>query len=576
MAAIRAYQHRPMYTKVARMFNCSWEQIKNIITNSDAIMEFYEATKNQNEQNVQDEQQMDQRQRKIKFLGECVYEAIKRMHYHLNLPVTEELIRVKAMEFQDFIKLDDFVPNKKWLNVFKSTYNISLANKHLSLTRAPPPSTDLRDIMTYCTKNRLQNSTNSVHMKDLKQKYNSLDAQNAEYESRRVRKLNFLQRALKEYLQRAQFHHKTMKLDDVALQIVAHEFNDILKVQDFHPTLAWIRHFRQRHNAAVQDNSGNAKRPLLSLDLKDILSYCSRMDNKTKACTITLKPKVPPPPSAHMMPPKFSPRLPDSKLKFQQNPIIYLDDEEEEKDIKPDINEIKVENHNETPTTTTTTHRIHMPPKFPSTHSNSKIKFQQSSIIYLDNDEEEKDVKPDVNEIILERSDVSEHMPPLKIRKIESINNDPVLQKELRQQHQKENHETQRIEEEATQKTCSENCTIKQEAEEDHANIVANNIPTLVRLVPREQTSKTTTTVQNTSPKENSANAKTFVIPQPSFNSSNSDEDSELPRQISNFKDALRLLKPLEEYAMLRENYRAIGLITQLEEVLKNSQENTR
>ncbi|XP_061386060.1 uncharacterized protein LOC133320985, partial [Musca vetustissima] len=405
VAAIKAYNQRPMYTKVARMFNCSWEQIKNIVSNRDAIMEFYEATTNPKEI------PMDVKQRKAKFLNECVYESIQRIQYHMKLPISEELIRLKALEFQDFIKLEDFQPNKKWFLAFKSAYNISLANKHIQLNRIPPASMDLRDVMAYCTKNMQSTTTNVVHLKDLKQKYSSLDAKTAEYESRRVRKLHFLQKALNEYLHRAKFHYKSMKLDDKALQMVAQEFNDILKVQDFHPTLSWIRDFRQRHDSSQDTSPVNGKRPLLSLDLKDILSYCSRMDNKTKACTITLTPKEPP--NAHTLQMRLLPKFPsDSKIKLQQSSIIYLDEEEEEeKDVKPDINEIKLE--------------------------------QQVR-------------EPDPS-------------PPLKIRKIESINNDPVLQHELQQEKRvdTEKMQTEERQKEASVVLNNDQVTIKLERHDE-------------------------------------------------------------------------------------------------------------
>ncbi|TMW44499.1 hypothetical protein DOY81_010421, partial [Sarcophaga bullata] len=111
VAVIEAYDRRPMYTKVARMFNCSWEQIKNIVSNRDAIMEFYNATLNEKSEALEsrDGLQVDLKQRKMKFLGECVYECIKRLQYHAKLPITEELIRIKALEFQDiFLKLGRF------------------------------------------------------------------------------------------------------------------------------------------------------------------------------------------------------------------------------------------------------------------------------------------------------------------------------------------------------------------------------------------------------------------------------------------------------------------------------------
>nr|XP_017019385.1 trichohyalin-like isoform X2 [Drosophila kikkawai] len=54
----------------------------------------------------------------------------------------------------------------------------------------------------------------------------------------------------------------------------------------------------------------------------------------------------------------------------------------------------------------------------------------------------------------------------------------------------------------------------------------------------------------------------------PSHNSEIIDEPP-LPRNVKNFKDALLLLKPLEDFALMRENYRVIGLISQLEQIFE-------
>ncbi|XP_005183948.1 uncharacterized protein LOC101890712 [Musca domestica] len=497
VAAIKAYNQRPMYTRVARMFNCSWEQIKNIITNRDAIMEFYEAT------TKQEEMPMDLKQRKAQFLNECVYELIQRIQYHMKLPVTEELIRLKALEFQDYIKLEDFTPHKKWLNGFKCTYNISLANKHIVLNRIPPASMDLKDVMAYCTKNSCSHVP--LYIKDLKQKYSSLDEKTPEYEHRRVRKLHFLQKALNEYLHRAKFHYKSMKLDDKALQKVAQEFNDILKVHDFHPTLSWIRKFRHRHDNSQEKGPINGKIPLLSLDLKDIISYCSRMNNNSKTCSITLTPKEPPNAMAMQM---------------------------------------------------------RLLPKYAGNTADSKIKLQRGSIIYLDEEEEEKDVKPPINEIRMEQVKEPDPSPPLKIRKIESINNDPVLQQELQQEKRAE-----------TQCNTIIKLERQETGDEEEEGGGTSNIPKASSSVTTHRTVITSTE----SVLQQHTNNSAIQLLSPASKSqppTHVEEDSELPRQINNFKDVLRLLRPLEEYAMLKENYRAIGLITQLEEVLKNSDDN--
>uniref|UniRef100_A0A1A9ZMN9 HTH CENPB-type domain-containing protein n=1 Tax=Glossina pallidipes TaxID=7398 RepID=A0A1A9ZMN9_GLOPL len=214
VAAIEAYYCRPMYTKVARMFNCSWEQIKNIIANREAIMKFYEATRKQRPQEDESDINLDVKQKKLRFLGECIYEYIQRVQFHARVDITEELLRTKALEFRDILVLNDFYPSKTWINHFKATYNISLSNRQIALTRVPPSSLDLKDIMTYCTKNK-PNNPSLIEIRELQQNLGkeqmgtSVDTTIEELEEeRRARKLNFLEKALAEYVLRAKFHHK--------------------------------------------------------------------------------------------------------------------------------------------------------------------------------------------------------------------------------------------------------------------------------------------------------------------------------------------------------------------------------
>ena len=505
VAVIEAYDRRPMYTKVARMFNCSWEQIKNIVSNRDAIMDFYNATLNEKSEALEsrDGAQVDLRQRKMKFLGECVYECIKRLQYYAKLPITEELIRIKALEFQDILKLEEFTPNKKWLNLFKANYNISLSNKQISIHNTPPSSLDLKDIMTYCTKLKATKVNNA-----LQSRYNKFDTKSVEYESKRLRKLNFLQEALSEYMLRVRVHHKSIKLTSMMMRKIAIEFNEILKVQDFEPTLEWVDAFMKHFDCQL--NPTNMKKPPLSLDLKDILSYCSRMHNKAKATTITLAPKE----TALQMRvlPKFPGKsIPDSGLKFQQNSIIYLD-EETEKDVKPDIEEIQVE---------------------------------QTQL---------------------------EPPPPLKIRKIESINNDPELQRNFSSPVQAEVSIT---------KIPKRPQTILQQSYVIGPIPTANktiDIPPAIASsdiqIKEELVEDTNFILPTTSPSHTPSPA--ITIKKENTTIDDNENEVEIPRHVTSFKDVLLLLKPLEEYAMLKENYRAIGLITQLEEVFKNQpDENT-
>lgn len=548
------------------MYNCSWEQIKNIIINREAIMSFYQAAKNiypttetdsEDPDKEEDQQQYELKQKKIKFLGECVYECLQRLQYHANMPITEELIRNKTLEFLDILRIPGFTPTKKWFNLFKATYNITLSNRQISIYNKPQSSLDIKDIIAYCTREK---ST-----KTIVNTYQKQDVQNGEYEAKRLRKLNFLQEALKEYLLRVKCHHKSMKLDAVSLRQVAREFNEILKVQDFDPTLEWIDNFRNSHDS--EEFLANGKKPPLSLDLKDILSYCSRMQNKTKDNTVTLAPKE----TALQM--RVLPKYPaqtlgDLGLKFHKKPIIYLDEPEaaeQERDIKPDIEEIRVESP----------HLEQTPPL----KRNIKSEVEHTS-----------PVEP----------------PPLKIRKIESINNDPELQRNF--QTSKEIAKTPAIN--ITQlpkepvklptkpviyiQKChvpKENLVrlpqpqteiqIKKEKPENNHYMLHNNtiiLPTRSSATPPIPTShlRIQHVQHHITPSSSQTTQPSIREQQTSTPKSQDPQDTEeLPRHVTCFKDVLLLLKPLEEYAMLKENYRAIGLITQLEEVLKNPPEET-
>lgn len=101
----------PTYSKLAKNFNCSWEQIKSIVANREPIMEFYEATRHNNKKPPNSKFE-ELRRRKINFLGHCLYEYIQRAQFYLHVDINEELIRTKALDFQTLMGFENFVPNK--------------------------------------------------------------------------------------------------------------------------------------------------------------------------------------------------------------------------------------------------------------------------------------------------------------------------------------------------------------------------------------------------------------------------------------------------------------------------------
>ncbi|EDW69437.1 uncharacterized protein [Drosophila virilis] len=489
---IRQYDIMPMYSKLAKNFNCSWEQIKSIILNREPIMEFYEATRHNNRQPNSKFEEL--RRRKINFLGHCLYEYIQRAQFHLGVDINEELIRTKALEFQTLMGIEHFVPHKSWINHFKAAYNITLSNRQITMTRKPPRSLELRDIMSYCGKNipasdssklpdlpappvalstqqgvtPLQVSTPAAGGRaallsprkpvDIRSLYRTktlvaASSQNQatldELQLRRKRKINFLEKALFEYISRSQFHHKNKgRLDVDHLREVAINLRDILKIENFFPDRTWFNHFKSHYNFSFSQGvhyNMMLRRVPLSLDLRDIVSYCGRHEQREQSLgNITLTPKETQDAASFVHVPMVE-RKPEATIREAVN---VADDDDDCVAI-------------ETPT--------------------ELIEIQD------DDDEQERasacDERRDLKRPVAAAEDSPVPSLPLKIQKIESLN-----------------------------------------------------------------------------PSAHS----------PGHYSEDS-ADGELPRCVESYKDALRLLKPLEEFALLEENYRAIGLLTQLEKIFEGA-----
>lgn len=449
--AINAYDRKPMYTKVASMFHCSWEQIKNIVQNRKAIMDFYEATKKTYSNSDPDGELI--RQRKINFLGECLYEYIQRAQYHKKADLNEEIIRVKAIEFRELIQIENFTPVKAWINHFKATFNISLSQRQITLTRTPPGSLDLKDIMTYCSRYKTTTDKQSQPQQSGQNLYKlattmavttANEATLEEMKQRRQRKITFLMKALYEYIQRSQYHHR-MTLNEEHLRKIACEFKDMLKIDSFYPNKAWFNHFKSIYDFSTSQRTIVFSRaPPFSLDLKDILSYCSRHDAKNLPTPVPIK------------------KLPLKNVQKDEVKIEKSQTLERGKTVEQ--GKIRVINHTQLAAVKT---------------------------IEIADDDQEIDVKPDLAELedIKEKPDELVEPPPLKKPKLEVVD---------------------------------ENSIEKPVHSPGH------------------------------------------------WSEHSGDDEEELPKKVTNYTDALKLLKPLEEFAMLEENYRVIGLVSQLEEIFKN------
>ncbi|XP_069967129.1 uncharacterized protein [Bactrocera oleae] len=566
VAAIEAYDCRPMYTKVAKMFNCSWEQIKNIIANRDAIMEFYMATRSAETQN--DSNRLEVRSRKIRFLGECLYEYIQRAQFHTKAHITEELLRIKAIEFRDIIQIDNFMPNKAWINHFKATYNFSLSNRQITITRTPPTSLDLKDIMTYCTKNKAKAEASSPSAMEDRESdlYRTAtriaisgenEAALQEMKQRRLRKINFLKKTLFEYWQRARHHHK-MRMNENSLRKVAFELKEMLKIDNFYPDKEWLTQYITVIYPTMLKQAQDPRAPPLSLDLKDILSYCSRQENKKQApSTITLAPKE----TAQQTTATTAITTTTPLVQIHTFNLRRSDEASKPSGAQTTTTCAK-------PTTTTTT-------------STTKIKEE---IIDLDADEE--DVKPNINELVSTTpsptTTTTTAVETNKRRRTPTPPATPVTIQTGQQQR-------------AAQVTPAHGAQLPALRVVSLSELVPPLAPLLRAASPAAlppnnthipEVTKTASLRRKRPSSEASFTHQPLKIQKiesigiqiaelpahsPGHWSEHSDRDEEeLPKHVTNYTEALKLLKPLEEFAMLEENYRVIGLISQLEEIFKH------
>lgn len=106
--AIRQYDIKPNYTKIARYFNCSVGQINHIIRDREAIMGVYEMIRGNSDQ----PNSLDLHKRKIDFMELCVSEYFHRIKFYLSNDINDKKIRQKALEFKALIGIDNFLPNK--------------------------------------------------------------------------------------------------------------------------------------------------------------------------------------------------------------------------------------------------------------------------------------------------------------------------------------------------------------------------------------------------------------------------------------------------------------------------------
>nr|XP_036220347.1 uncharacterized protein LOC106627341 isoform X2 [Bactrocera oleae]XP_036220348.1 uncharacterized protein LOC106627341 isoform X2 [Bactrocera oleae]XP_036220349.1 uncharacterized protein LOC106627341 isoform X2 [Bactrocera oleae]XP_036220350.1 uncharacterized protein LOC106627341 isoform X2 [Bactrocera oleae]XP_036220351.1 uncharacterized protein LOC106627341 isoform X2 [Bactrocera oleae]XP_036220352.1 uncharacterized protein LOC106627341 isoform X2 [Bactrocera oleae]XP_036220353.1 uncharac len=179
--AIRLYQEKPVYQRVASIFKCSWEQVRNVIANRDDILRYYGECQTVTHKDTP----QFARNKKINFLGNITYEFVRRAYYHRSATLNDETLRQRALKLRDILQIQQFHPNKAWLADFKKVYNVEWQNLDaLIICGVPPRSLDNKDLIEYCTRmiSKAQSMIGKVpkplSKKESSQLYDTEDADN--------------------------------------------------------------------------------------------------------------------------------------------------------------------------------------------------------------------------------------------------------------------------------------------------------------------------------------------------------------------------------------------------------------
>ncbi|XP_065360750.1 uncharacterized protein ebd1 [Calliphora vicina] len=144
VAAIREYEKRPVYKRIGRMFHCSPDQIKRIVQQKGEILNAWE----QRTRKCRDAKTLEMKVVKVSMLGKAVYEWIRRMMYYKDILITDGLIQKMALQFKSSMGLQNFFPHQEWCDKFRSTYNISTCDsKLLNIGYTQGQSVQIKDVM---------------------------------------------------------------------------------------------------------------------------------------------------------------------------------------------------------------------------------------------------------------------------------------------------------------------------------------------------------------------------------------------------------------------------------------------
>ncbi|KAI9588640.1 uncharacterized protein LOC119631817 [Glossina fuscipes] len=143
VAAIREYEKRPIYKRIGRMFHCSPDQIKRIVQQKDAILSAWEQRTRK-----RDAKTLEMKVVRVSMLGKAVYEWIRRMMYYKDILITDGLIQKMALQFKSAMGLQNFFPHQDWCDKFRQIYQVTETDsKLLNIGYTTGHSVQIKDVI---------------------------------------------------------------------------------------------------------------------------------------------------------------------------------------------------------------------------------------------------------------------------------------------------------------------------------------------------------------------------------------------------------------------------------------------
>lgn len=144
VAAIREYEKSPVYKRIGRMFHCSPDQIKRIVQQKDSILEAWE----QRTRRCHDAKTLEMKVVRVSMLGKAVFDWLRRMIYYQDIQITDGLIQKTALQFKSAMGLQNFFPHQDWCDKFRQTYKIHTTDsKLLNIGYTQGYSVQIKDVM---------------------------------------------------------------------------------------------------------------------------------------------------------------------------------------------------------------------------------------------------------------------------------------------------------------------------------------------------------------------------------------------------------------------------------------------